>query len=544
MTIHRRDLLKLSAVAAFHNYASSGLPGFCPRHPEATASTQAVQSYVPHFKWKNKHNNVKALVERYYEIWNRTQDGLEPTLDPWKAGLAGLLDAIRETEVLNKRIRAVGGTWSLSDAAVCPDAMINTMPLNYLAIGLESGHLHPAATVSPSQIVFAQCGVSVEELNEVLEANQLSLRTSGASNGQTICGAFSTGTHGSAVSLGAMQDYVLGIHIIVDGGKHYWLEPASKPIVSDSFCSKLGAELRRDDELFYAALVSFGSFGVIHAVLLEVEPIYTLRSYRRFVDWTDVRDAANTLNLTGLSLPSSSYPLFHFEIDLDPYAIARGQRGASVVVMYKESYTRTNRRPPKTVEQGFGVDTLATVDAISEVAPFVVPKITGTLFKTLFPEGEASGSRGEIFSSTAIKGKSLSAEIGIALADAVRAIEVLTKTAQSYHFPGLLALRYVRRSNALLAFTKFDPVTCAIELPAAGGHRTQEYYRRAWAALKANEIPYTLHWGQCNDFDAQTVRSMWGTSVDRWVTARNGFLSPIGRHMFSNDLLTRCKMDS
>ena len=133
--------------------------------------------------------------------------------------------------------------------------------------------------------MFAQCGTTVLELNQVLEAKGLALPTSGASNGQTIAGAIATGTHGAANSVGAMQDFVVGLHVIGEDGRHYFIERASRPVVSPSFVARLGAEVRRDDQLFDAALVSFGSFGLVHAVLLEVVPLYVLERHVRSYDF-------------------------------------------------------------------------------------------------------------------------------------------------------------------------------------------------------------------------------------------------------------------
>ncbi len=113
-------------------------------------------------------------------------------------------------------------------------------------------------------------------MNNWLKKNKRSLKTSGASNGQTIVGCFSTGTHGSAIDTGSVPDFIVGMHIITGPGKHIWLERESYPVVSDAFIQKFKTKLVADDELFNAALVSFGSFGFIHGVMIETEDIYLL----------------------------------------------------------------------------------------------------------------------------------------------------------------------------------------------------------------------------------------------------------------------------
>jgi hypothetical protein len=89
----------------------------------------------------------------------------------------------------------------------------------------------------------------------------------------------------------------------------------------------------------------------------------------------------------------------------------------------------------------------------------------------------------------------------------------------------------------MLGFTKF-PTTCTIEFNAAHNDRTLAFYNRIWEALAANNIPYTLHWGQMNNFTPQLVQSMYGDAFTNWIAARNALLSIPVRAVFSNTFLT------
>lgn len=46
-----------------------------------------------------------------------------------------------------------------------------------------------------------------------------------------------------------------------------------------------GAQLIEDDEMFYAAVVGFGAFGIIHGVLIEAEQEYVLEFQEITVEW-------------------------------------------------------------------------------------------------------------------------------------------------------------------------------------------------------------------------------------------------------------------
>jgi len=64
------------------------------------------------------------------------------------------------------------------------------------------------------KLVFAHVGMGSGKLNDTPTQKKLSLKTCGASNGQTIVGAMATGAHGSTIDIGGVQDYVVGLHII------------------------------------------------------------------------------------------------------------------------------------------------------------------------------------------------------------------------------------------------------------------------------------------------------------------------------------------
>jgi hypothetical protein len=486
-------------------------------------------------------HDLSEPVWRHYNVWNHGPDGA--LANPgWRGGFTELSSILNDAQAMDRRVRAVGARWSLSQWAVCPDVMINTMPLNFHTVGLASDDLSSSA-VDPSRIVFAQCGTTVRELSETLEARGLSLPTSGASNGQTICGAISTGTHGSARRVGSMQDFMLGLHVLAEDGKQYWIERASAPVVSSAFCQRLGATLVRDDLLFRAAVVGLGSFGVIHAVMFEAAPGFLLEVHRRRLDWPQVAHAAVTLELDGLGLPHADEEPFHLDIAVNPYSPKRGQGGAIVTAMYKRALRPVPPRAARDTAMLPGVDLLAVSGTFANLAPPTIKHGVNAMFVKMMKATERPplGTHGQVFPTTALIGRSLSTEIGVALEDADQALGRLIDVANQSPFPGLFGVRYVQRSDALLAFTKFA-TTCTIEMTGAGCRKTEDFYTRAWAALDKARIPYTQHWGKINDTTASNLRTRWGSSVDEWIAARQSLLSPVGRRLFSNDLLSRCEL--
>ena len=76
---------------------------------------------------------------------------------------------------------------------------------------------------------------------------------------------------------------------------------------------------------------------------------------------------------------------------------------------------------------------------------------------------------------------------------------------------GIFSYRYVKRSAATLAFTKFDP-TCILELDCAESNTTRNFYNAVWNELEARNIPYTFHWGKIHNLDEAKTKKMYGAS--------------------------------
>jgi len=117
---------------------------------------------------------------------------------------------------------------------------------------LYDNDLDPTCSIEASNLLLCQGGSKIKTISRKLYRRRKSLITSGASNGQTISGAISTGTHGSNIRFGSVQEMVVGIHIVVDGNKSVFIERKSEPITNKSFLKKIGAKLISDDDMFNA----------------------------------------------------------------------------------------------------------------------------------------------------------------------------------------------------------------------------------------------------------------------------------------------------
>jgi len=134
--------------------------------------------------------------------------------------------------------------------------------------------------------------------------------TLGGAGGQTVFGALNTGTHGGDHQQPPIADAIVAIHLVADGGNHYWIEPAFLPEFESSLTDEAlvrrvygtddlgGAEnfrFIRDTDVFNAVLVSTGRFGIVYSIVLKVVRQYCMHEQRRLLNWQDLNPHINNL---------------------------------------------------------------------------------------------------------------------------------------------------------------------------------------------------------------------------------------------------------
>ncbi len=521
---------------------------------------------LPIRKWENRHQNFTQKLKQGASFKVRNNSTITKGTDRYLATTKNLQWLIGHAIDNNIRLRAMGSGWSFSKVAVSEGGIVDTksLRLNFSVnkTNVNDQYLNKGGLAE--DLFFVQCGVSMLQLNSKLEKEKRpnrSIKASGASNGQTVAGALSTGTHGAAFNVGAIQDFVTGIHLIVGKDRHVWLERHSNPVVSDKFINWLGADLIRDDTMFNAALVSFGSFGFIHGIMIETEPKYLIEEHRiDEIAYTDaLKTTMTTLDFSKIKtiLPfpqhSPDRELYHFEVIINPYDFEPNnkEKGVFLKASYKRKYRDDYvRRTSDDKGLTYGDDLLGLIqtvmDSLGGLSVLLVPKLVSILFPLAYKEvPPVEGTIGETFSNTKFRGKVASAALGIDIKDSVRVTEEVLKIIEEGDpFPGGISLRYVKGTEALLGFTKF-PNTCVLELDGVDADVTRNFYQKVWDRLETLNIKYTLHWGKINfNLNFERVQNMYGTAtVQHWLDTRNELLGTEAMKVFTNGFIERCGLD-
>lgn len=497
-----------------------------------------------------RHQAYQQTLEGEYAF--RLDQGGKPPFDTYNEATKELQNIIKRNIQDGKSLRARGSLWSLSTAAVTDGRLIDTKALR-LVFEVPEALANSNYTGDAAKLRFVECGNSVAALNDYLFANGLSLKGCGSNNGQTIAGALSTGTHGSAYQFGAMQEMVVGLHLITGPDEHVYLERHSGPVMQSAFAHSIGADFIQDDTLFNAALVSFGSFGIIHGIMIETRELFALNAIRfRYPYNAVLRSAISACDPTLIPLPAEADTIpkdkpYHFEIFFNPNE-GTPPDDAIVLLMYETPYDPNNYMPPEWNggESGLGASGLNIMGALvgkipSPLNQLAVPFLNSQVDNEFAPYFKQAIIR-DLFRGEKTLGKTLACGIGIPITHAVEAMEIVFKVYKDAGIvlPLILSFRFVKGTQALLGFTRFDQ-TAVLEIDAINTAVTREFLNQVWHALDIKGIPFTLHWGKFNTYlTPARVRNRFGaTTVDQWLASRQTLLSDTAvRKIFNNNFTT------
>lgn len=503
--------------------------------------------------WQNHHENINVPVAKILTVRNDTT--VPASLNGMKATALRVQNVIRDALTAGQRIRAAGSHWSFSDIPTVANGwIVETGKLDW-CFTFGAGDMHPHAEVTHDELLLCQCGTLIARINETLESpnskwpdsrRRRALRTSGASNGQTIAGALGTGVHGSAIDVAGMESQVVGIQLL-SANRNLWIERASAPAMADNFAAKLGATLVRDDNQFEAAIVSLGALGIVHSVMIRSTGHYLLNSSVRRIRYGRIKTALNSLNFQGSGIADESRRPYFFQAIVDPDDLWEEGDRARVfcTVRYKE-FCPPNHIPKYDLkkENTDGTDLPKLVGDIIKLSPDIRDLATWLLMEIMLKEEnqaekpEKWKTPGQAYTFTDARRGVASSGFGVPLSQTSQALEIMAAAFRSHKTAGVvLTCRYVQKSPGILSFTRYDP-TCVIDIDGIDSKATQALIKLVALRFSEAGMPYTMHWGKTNHLTRARVRAAYGGNVDRWNGARSLLLPDHAeRNAFSNDFM-------
>jgi len=503
-------------------------------------------------RWENIHITQRADLDDLLDIDNSAPGGNDLRgFDLLKQTAQDLDQLIQQARQQRRRIRALGSAWALTDIAITDGWLVNTKMLNRM---FEVTPQNFAATYPEAKrpyLILAQCGISIAELNTALEVPpagglRRALKTAGIGAGQTAAGAVSGNTHGSAVNFGATPEWVAGMQIVTGSGQSVWVERLSHPVLNDDCIAQMGAVPLRNDDVFNAAVVGFGAFGIITCLAIETDPIYQL-------SFPPVRDISHADLKQKLNHFNSNDPagLYHYEFVWDPYSKAQvAMEAAAVRVPFEAGHP--GPKPVWIVRNDQGFALAGKSPSLFLGLPFIPPGMkTRVQFKQYRQRailGNVRATPGQLFTATItyLEGYTESA-IGVSISDAAAMIEISTDVIKRLKIPAMSQVRAVHPSPALLSFTQLGPKTCVFEYGLVHDGKFVRFERELTAALTQAGVAYTLHWSKNSGINPERLEAMYGADkVARWKAARRTVFGGDTELMrvFDNDHLARAGLSA
>ena len=509
-------------------------------------------------KWDTLHNNGPFPLKLLYQTKLEGERIMPDKIERYNDAALEIQRLLKETSDSDEGFRAYGSAWSMNNIASHKDRMHFNGFMN-ISLPILADQCHKDSSYDPTNLFLFECGNTIKEISEILAENGKSLKTSGASNGQTIAGCISTGVHGAGVDAGSVQDYVVGLNLIIGPNPDdiVYIEPKSKPALKDDFVKTLNCRIIRDDQLFYAALVGLGSFGFIHGVVIEAETIFLLNRYVKKIPRTLAFQLAKTMDFKNSTfvIPEETDAQgkglrpFHYKIFINQYS---AEKDCVVELMYKKPYRETYPDPFPVIKESLYRDLIHLFVKLAEKFPKSIPWLVKRLRKTILPavNEETTGMLKEIFWDAPYQGPAFACSFGVDHKHSKTVMDLLGKlTRDEGPIPGIFALRFVKQTKATIGMTKF-PITCMIEIDGVLWKKTrkimslEEYSRRMIEVLQDNNIPFTIHWGKNSDWKFPgLVDHMFGNKAKEWKRQRSSLLSSEMQNLFSNKFLKTIKLD-
>jgi hypothetical protein len=532
--------------------------------------------------WNNYHftNRVDVADARRFNPDGDMQPAPATTGPDMLTTTASLMKLhVAQADQLGTRCGLVGKAWSFSRLTGngplqldCGGKLMwetglsgNSGLVGMVPVSLDE--LHPAALGDAGTLAWTRGGTTMRELALWSEAHDLSLITSGDQLGPSLAGAVASGTHGSRLGKGAVQNIVRGMHLVTASDRSIWMEPARKPVLANDVALLFADDVIRDDGLFFDALVHLGAMGIVNGAIVEFErkqlydrvvPIVTLAPiWDAWLAAVAARDWATVARLLG----HDGDPIF-YEFSLSPFDPKDAE---SVHILYFRSHSLLeNNGPGRTprpsdavyvwAQQQVSEPTLKIQSNLDLPALYVRlvrdelaqhPTQTGLPWSGLHAKDEETGERGALFNAGfAVPFAQLEQTI-TTMCESVAAL----KNDRQFIF----TFRFVTDAVGTLAHLRW-PESVAIELDGASELFANRFgvtqnsnvaLKLVQAALDAAGLEYCMHWGKLGN-NTQIVarnfggKAIAGSPIAAWHRTRSELLSTAqGRRTMMNDVVVQ-----
>jgi hypothetical protein len=239
---------------------------------------------------------------------------------------------------------------------------------------------------------------------------------------------------------------------------------------------------------------------------------------------------------------------YHFKVYINPY---NDQEEYVTEIIYKKPYRNDYPNPIPRIKTAIYKDLSSWIVQFAAKHNRLIPKLMNAMKGDIFPDldVEMEGTLGEIFWDSTHQGAAFAFTLGIDHKDTPKALDLFIKLVnEEGPVPGAMALRFIKASEATMAFTRF-PMTCILEMDGIlwKGNQNmislEDMQKRIIETFMAAGIKFTIHWGKNAAWSFPgLIDYMYGDNDDVWKNYRSALLSKQMADLFSNDFLDSIKL--
>jgi L-gulono-1,4-lactone dehydrogenase len=465
--------------------------------------------------WKNCIGNQEVSPLRYYK----------------PATLAELIKIIKTAEQEKRKVRAVGSGHSFSEIVQTTDFLIDCHGLNNL-IDLDKSILKSDEELKqngydPALLVHAENGITIKDLNKLLDERNLALINMGGYDAQTIAGVISTATHGTGIGLGPISSQAVSLVLVGEGGTIYRIEPANGITDPQKYKAKYpNNKLIQSDDWYNAVTVSMGCTGVFYSVILRVMPSYYLKEERlseiHETSWEDVKKLLSDKKVISENR--------HFEVWINPYKIKGTHR--CLITRRNIFSSKYSKLPIGTRTRHWFLELIIPyIEFFIRMSFRYLYKLSPVFIDTSMKQvidydGYIDKSFHVLNLGNANFVKGFSGEYAISLKDDlfIKAADKILELAEKnknegnvYH-SAPISLRFVKQSDAFLAMMQGED-KCMIEVPVLvgtpGGFQILQRIEDEFVKLGIRS-----HWGQYNQLNGEIIQKLY-PQFEKWKSIYN-----------------------
>ncbi len=472
---------------------------------------------------------------------------------------------------------SIGRGWSFSKLVGARDLQIDLTGLAGIN-PVVNAQLDENCPIDSKYIALTSGGTRLRELVEWARTDNKSIMTSGTHLGLTVAGGFGTGSHGSRLEYGGIQNMILGMHIVTgpEPNDSVWIERADRSILNDAtIASFAGQPAIRDNDVFEDALIHLGGMGIVNGVAMELveDAGYSPRIVERpvDVDWLKALEGGKYTEIAA-QLGQDGKPVF-YEMTIDPFGwnstkaihllyMPSGEPIDKVAFQHSVSVPDALALASTQISHTFLSEALMQIRNHADPAEMRPPPkplfelyrdiMVGSDIFTHTPDHVSWADLHQDEITGGLPGSLYNASFAINRSDLSRAIPPICAAVLGFPPTFLYTVRFVSNPSGTMAFTRF-PETAVIEIdglsdkvpgqPAEIGKIIVAGAKLLRGALDKENIDYSMHWAKLGGLDANKVINDFGPINDnksklaRWRATRELLLEPRMRNFFWNDAL-------